>query len=687
MSINEDVYKSKIEIIKGIGEKKKEDLDKAGINTFLDLLYNIPKNYEDRRYPIGIADIDKEGMYLIQGRVINKRYKSYGRKSPLSFDVADQSGAIIKVVFFNGMYVNNMIRTNEKYSFYGKVQNQGNFFQMIHPDFSVLGGKDDERGIVPVYSNIGSITSRQIKSFIKQIDHRAPISEIKEWLSDESIKSANICSTARAIRGIHFPKNKADILQGKYRLIFDELLTFQTGLLMIKGMKKDEKNGISISSNQLWEYAKQLPFELTEGQNNALSDVASDLEAHQSMNRLIQGDVGCGKTVIAECAMYASAREGYQSALMVPTEILAKQHYQTIGENFSKLGIKCGLLISKQSKKLKDNVLEKLEKGDIQVVIGTHAVLSEGVNFKNLGLVITDEQHRFGVNQRQILTEKGLNPNVLVMTATPIPRTMAVVVYGDLDISVIRTMPKGRMKIITKMANNRNQRVQVYEELRNELTKGRQGYVIAPLVEESEAIDANSAHELYEELAEKFSEFSVKMLHGRMSSEEKNQIMEDFYKGKIDLLVSTVVIEVGINVPNASVMVIENSERFGLAQLHQLRGRVGRGKYQSFCSLINYSKNDTAVRRGEIMVEESDGFVIAEEDLKLRGPGDILGTRQHGLPNLKFAYLTRHVDIMQNALEISKTILGKDPNLSDEKNSYLKERVEKLYGESIKLVL
>ncbi|XVG95098.1 ATP-dependent DNA helicase RecG [Eubacteriales bacterium KG127] len=687
MDNNEDVYKFPIETLKGIGKKKKDDLDKAGINTFLDLLYNIPQSYEDRRYPIDIASINKEGMYLIQGRVVNKRYKSYGRKAPLFFDVIDERGGLIKAVFFNGLYVNNMIKANEKYSFYGKVQNQGDYFQMIHPDFSQLDGKDDERGILPVYSNIGSITSRQIKSFVKQINQKAPLYEMKEWLSDEYRKSANICSIADAIEGIHFPRNKADILQGKYRLIFDELLTFQTGLLMIKGIKRDDKNGIYISGNQLWEYAEKLPFELTEGQKKALSDVASDLESNQSMNRLIQGDVGCGKTVIAECAMYASAREGYQSALMVPTEILAKQHYQTIGKNFSKLGIKCGLLISKQSKKLRDEILEQLKKGDLQVVIGTHAVLSDGVNFNNLGLVITDEQHRFGVNQRQLLTEKAFKPNVLVMTATPIPRTMAVVVYGDLDISVIRTMPKGRIKVITQVANNKSQRVHAYEKLRHELSKGRQGYVITPLVEESEAIDANSAHELYEELTKKFSEFSVRMLHGRMCSEEKNQVMEEFYRGEIDLLVSTVVIEVGINVPNASVMVIENSERFGLSQLHQLRGRVGRGKNQSFCTLINYSKSDAAVRRAEIMAEESDGFAIAEEDLKLRGPGDILGTRQHGIPNLKFAYLTRHVDIMQNALEISKKILGEDPYLIEEKNVHLREQVKKLFGESIKLVL
>lgn len=505
------------------------------------------------------------------------------------------------------------------------------------------------------------------------------------------MKEANVCTISYALKGIHFPEFKSQILEGRYRLIFEELLTLETGLLLIKGRGGLDKKGPTIEGNRMWEYIDDLTFELTEDQKRAASDIDSDLSSTKPMNRLIQGDVGSGKTVLAESAMYAAAKEGYQSAFMAPTEILAKQHYETISKSFLDRGIRCGLLVSKQSQKLKNNILKDLKNGKIDVIIGTHAVISDNVEFNKLGLVITDEQHRFGVNQRQMLSDKAINPNVMVMTATPIPRTIAVVIFGDLDISTIKTMPRGRKKVITRICRNSHgstlSRDTVYEKVRDELNKGRQAYVIAPLIDESDSIDANSATELYEEMQLKFSKYEVGLLHGGMSSEEKSRIMEDFYNKKIDLLVSTVVIEVGINVPNASVMVIENSERFGLAQLHQLRGRVGRGEYQSYCYLILGSQSDTAISRAEIMESTSDGFVIAEEDLKLRGPGDILGKRQHGLPDLKFAHLTKHINVLQRSLEIANKILKDDPNLTKEKNATLKMRIKDLYGDNLNLTL
>ncbi len=676
-----------VDSLKGIGKRKSEDLAKAGIYTFQDLIYYLPKSYEDRRIPTPIASIFGEGRYFVAGKVKNKKFKYMGRKSLLSFDVEDDGGGVLRVVFFNGIYVNNMIHQGDEYSFFGNVSYNGGRIQMVHPEFALVGSREDERGILPVYGDIGRVKGRQVRTLIRQIDSINPLGETEEWLCERVIDKANVCTTSYALRGIHFPREKKEILEGKYRLIFDELLTLETGLLLIRGKFGNRKNGVSISSKHMDEYVKLLPFSLTEDQKKVLREIAGDMESSSAMNRLIQGDVGSGKTAIAEVAMYMTAKEGYQSVFMAPTEILARQHYESIGSSFQNLGIRCGLLVSKQSKKLREGILNRLADGEIDVIIGTHALLGDGVKFNKLGLVITDEQHRFGVNQRQILTEKGLNPNVMVMTATPIPRTMAVVVYGDLDISVIKSMPRGRKKIITKIAKNKFERESTYLKVNEELKAGRQGYVISPLIEESDAIDANSALELYEEMSERFSDFNVALLHGRMTTDEKSKVMEAFYEGEVDLLVSTVVIEVGINVPNATVMVIENSERFGLAQLHQLRGRVGRGNFQSYCFLILNSESEISNQRAEIMEKTSDGFIIAEEDLKLRGPGDILGTRQHGLPNLRFAHLTKHVDVMQNSLMIAKDILEDDPTLNKSKNRQLKERIKRLYGDGINLVL
>lgn len=680
-----------IDTLKGIGKSKMKTFSEHNIATLRDLILYLPKSYEDRRNPTAIRNINSEGSYFVVGRVLNKNFKSNWKKSILNFDVIDSSGGMIHVTFFNAFYINNAIKEGKVYSFYGNVAYNLGWLQMIHPEFCEAGNESDIRGIIPVYSNIGSISGRQIRNFIKQINDISPLENVEEWIPENILKTANVCSISYALKGIHFPKTKSQILEARYRLIFGELLTLETGLLLIKGRNNDDKIGPVIAGDRMWEYIDELPFELTNDQKKAASDIAIDLTAPKPMNRLVQGDVGSGKTVLAEASMYAVAKSGYQSAFMAPTEILAKQHYDSISKSFSKKGIKCGLLVSNQSQKLKKSVLNDLKSGKIDVVIGTHAVISDNVEFKNLGLVITDEQHRFGVNQRRMLSEKSINPNIMVMTATPIPRTIAVVVFGDLDISTIKTMPKGRKKIITRVCRNfsdsKMSRDRAYENLREEIKNGRQGYVIAPLIDESDVIDANSATKLYEEMQMKFPNVNVGLLHGEMSSETKEKIMEDFYNNKISILVSTVVIEVGINVPNASVMIIENSERFGLAQLHQLRGRVGRGGDQSYCYLILNSKSETAITRAEIMESTSDGFIIAEEDLKLRGPGDILGKRQHGLPDLKFAHLTKHIDVLQKTLQIANEILADDPNLAKEKNQILKSRIKELYGDDLNLTL
>ena len=680
-----------IDTLKGIGKSKMKTFSEHNITTLRDLILYLPKSYEDRRNPTAIRNINSEGSYFVVGRVLNKNFKSNWKKSTLNFDVIDSSGGMIHVTFFNAFYINNVIKEGKVYSFYGNIAYNLGWLQMIHPEFCELGSQADIRGIIPVYSNIGSISGRQIRNFIKQIDDICPFEKIEEWIPQNILKSSNVCSISYALKGIHFPKTKSQILEGRYRLIFGELLTLETGLLLIKGRNGADKIGPVITGERMWDYIDELPFELTADQKKAASDIANDLSSSKPMNRLIQGDVGSGKTVLAEASMYAVAKVGYQSAFMAPTEILAKQHYDSISKSFSIRGIKCGLLVSNQSQKIKNNVLNELKNGKIDVVIGTHAVISDNVEFKKLGLVITDEQHRFGVNQRRILSEKSTNPNVMVMTATPIPRTIAVIVFGDLDISIIKTMPKGRKKVITKVCRNfsdsKMSRDKAYEKLREEIKNGRQGYVIAPLIDESDAIDANSATKLYEEMKIRFPNLKIGLLHGEMSSEIKEKIMEDFYNNKISILVSTVVIEVGINVPNATVMVIENSERFGLAQLHQLRGRVGRGDDQSYCYLILNSKSETSISRAEIMEATSDGFLIAEEDLKLRGPGDILGKRQHGLPDLKFAHLTKHIEVLQKSLKVANEILTDDPHLTNEKNQMLKSRIKELYGDNLNLTL
>lgn len=680
-----------IDTLKGIGKSKMKTFSEHNIATLRDLILYLPKSYEDRRNPTAIRNINSEGSYFVVGRVLNKNFKSNWKKSILNFDVIDSSGGMIHVTFFNAFYINNAIKEGKVYSFYGNVAYNLGWLQMIHPEFCEAGSESDIRGIIPVYSNIGSISGRQIRNFIKQINDISPLENVEEWIPENILKTANVCSISYALKGIHFPKTKSQILEARYRLIFGELLTLETGLLLIKGRNNDDKIGPVIAGDRMWEYIDELPFELTNDQKKAASDIAIDLTAPKPMNRLIQGDVGSGKTVLAEASMYAVAKSGYQSAFMAPTEILAKQHYDSISKSFSKKGIKCGLLVSNQSQKIKNNVLNELKNGKIDVVIGTHAVISDNVEFKKLGLVITDEQHRFGVNQRRMLSEKSINPNIMVMTATPIPRTIAVVVFGDLDISIIKTMPKGRKKIITRVCRNfsdsKPSRDMVYENLKKEIGKGKQGYVIAPLIEESDVIDAISATKLYEEMQIKFPDVKIGLLHGEMSAEIKEKIMEDFYNNKISLLVSTVVIEVGINVPNATVMVIENSERFGLAQLHQLRGRVGRGEDQSYCYLILNSQSETSIARAEIMESTSDGFLIAEEDLKLRGPGDILGKRQHGLPDLKFAHLTKHIDVLQKSLKIANEILAEDPHLTSEKNYMLKNKIKEIYGDNLNLTL
>lgn len=670
--------------LKGVGPKKAEALKKLGISTMEDLVFFLPRSYEDRRNRIDISDAAEDQNSVVTGEVklvVNDRYRG-GRKQMLRLLVEDGTGSM-EVVFFNAKYLQHSFRTGRKYTFFGKVTRNFGKMQMIHPEFSDADGMED--GILPVYPLTKGISQREMRTWQKSLKRAYSMAE--DILSSEAVERNRLCSLSYALENVHFPQEKQKLLEAKYRLIFDELLILQTGLFMARQNVTDGRNGIAFSPEaDTGRYIESLPYPLTGAQQRCVEEIERDLESSTAMNRLVQGDVGCGKTAVAEIAMYKAVKSGYQAVLMAPTEILAAQHFDGISRAFEAHGIRTAFLTGSLKAAQKREVLEQIATGEAQVIIGTHAVIQPDVEFSRLGLVITDEQHRFGVRQRVKLREKGENPNVLVMTATPIPRTLSVILYGDLDVSIIDELPPGRQQTVTRCLKS-EKRGECYDFVEQQLKQGRQAYVVTPLIEESETLDAKSAEQVAAELKKRFRGYSVELIHGAMSQDEKDRIMESFSRGETDVLVATVVIEVGINVPNATVIVIENSERFGLAQLHQLRGRVGRGSHRSYCFLILDGGSEIAERRGQIMEASSDGFFIAEEDLKLRGPGEIFGTRQHGLPDLAITDLSKHMKILEQAKEEAKAMLADDPALDAPEHSALRRRITKLFGEDLTLDL
>ncbi|MCU6755936.1 ATP-dependent DNA helicase recG [uncultured Eubacterium sp.] len=670
--------------LKGVGPKKAEALKKLGISTMEDLVFFLPRSYEDRRNRVDISDAAEDQNSVVTGEVklvVNDRYRG-GRKQMLRLLVEDGTGSM-EVVFFNAKYLQHSFRTGRKYTFFGKVTRNFGKMQMIHPEFSDADGMED--GILPVYPLTKGISQREMRTWQKSLKRAYSMAE--DILSSEAVERNRLCSLSYALENVHFPQEKQKLLEAKYRLIFDELLILQTGLLMARQNVTDGRNGIAFSPEaDTGRYIESLPYPLTGAQQRCVEEIERDLESNTAMNRLVQGDVGCGKTALAEIAMYKAVKSGYQAVLMAPTEILAAQHFDGISRAFEAHGIRTAFLTGSLKAAQKREVLEQIATGEAQVIIGTHAVIQPDVEFSRLGLVITDEQHRFGVRQRVKLREKGENPNVLVMTATPIPRTLSVILYGDLDVSIIDELPPGRQQTVTRCLKS-EKRGECYDFVEQQLKQGRQAYVVTPLIEESETLDAKSAEQVAAELKKRFRGYSVELIHGAMSQDEKDRIMESFSRGETDVLVATVVIEVGINVPNATVIVIENSERFGLAQLHQLRGRVGRGSHRSYCFLILDGGSEIAEKRGQIMEASSDGFFIAEEDLKLRGPGEIFGTRQHGLPDLAITDLSKHMKILEQAKEEAKAMLADDPALDAPEHSALRRRITKLFGEDLTLDL
>ncbi len=679
MELNETVS-----VLKGVGPKKQAALEKLGIRTIADLVNFFPRDYEDRRQARSIGELEEEKPALVRAKVelvVKDPYRK-GRKQILRVLVSDGTGNL-ELIFFQASYLANTFQIGKTYDFFGRPAANFGKLQMIHPDYAV-SEKGLIQGILPVYPLTSGLSQKEMRLW--QRTALAGIPEMEEYLPKEIVERNRLCSCHYAVSNVHFPKDKQPLLAAKYRLVFDELMALQLGLLAARQKTTGSKKGLVFHRGDAKAYIDSLGYQLTGAQQKVAAEIAGDLRSGRVMNRLVQGDVGSGKTAIAEIALYQAVKSGFQGVFMAPTELLAKQHFEGLSKSFQPHGVTVGILTGSMTAKEKRQVLERLALGEIQILVGTHAIIQPDVTFQNLGLVITDEQHRFGVKQRTALSEKGSDPHVLVMTATPIPRTLAVILYGDLDVSIIDELPPGRQQIITK-AIDEGQRQTCYDFVEKELSKGRQAYVVAPLIDESEVLDVKSAEALYQELQDRMKGYQVALLHGAMKQKEKDDIMTRFYENQIQVLVSTVVIEVGINVPNATVMVIENAERFGLAQLHQLRGRVGRGKHQSYCVLVSKKSLEVAVKRAEIMVSSQDGFYIAEQDLKLRGPGEIFGTRQHGVPDLAIADLGRHTKILNDVKKEADQIIKEDPSLKQPVHAGMKQRVLKLFGDDFSLKL
>lgn len=678
------VINESIQYVKGIGPKKAEKLNKLGIYTIKDLLYYFPRQFEDRSIIKKIAQLEDEEKVTVKALITN--IESYTPKKGMTItriDVKDDTG-FAKLTFFNREYIKNTFRVGDSILAFGKVKKNGRFVELNSCELEYLSASPKNIGkLVPVYPLSYGVTNKDIMNTVRMVFESKDI-KIPEYMPEYILKKYRLCGIEYAIKNIHFPKDKESLKIALYRLIFEELLVLQLGLFMYKGGSSDEK-GILFKRNQrLDEVLKSLPFSLTRAQNRALNEIIDDMCSEKVMNRLVQGDVGSGKTVVALLALAECVFNGYQGALMAPTEILAQQHYESFTETFEDIGINVELLTGSVTKKQKEGILQRTRDGEIDILIGTHALIEDNVEFKNIGLVITDEQHRFGVRQRGKLSSKGESPDILVMTATPIPRTLALILYGDLDISIIDELPPGRQPIET-IAVEKKKRDKVYNSLvRREVDKGRQVYIVCPLVEESETLDITSATETAEEIKRDFfPDLRVGLLHGKMKPSEKDTIMTAFKNHELDILVSTTVIEVGVNVPNSTLMIIENAERFGLAQLHQLRGRVGRGKHQSYCVLIYGSNSEVCRKRMSIMEETNDGFKISEKDLEIRGPGEFFGTMQHGVPELKVANLFKHMKILKTVQQEARIIIGEDSTLDFKEYRGLKREIESKFKDKI----
>ena len=656
-----------VKYIKGVGPNRVKLLNKLNIYTLKDLITYYPRTYEDRSKPKKICEcIDGEEAVIEAiacGNLVETRLP---RKTMQKLLVRDETGSLL-ITWFNHTYLKGKFKVGQRYRFYGKFSYKYGKPELNSPVFDEIENKNNTGRIIPIYPLTYQLSQNTIRRIMENAINEVR-GNLEENLPEEILKQYNLQGINEATEKIHFPKELKEFKIARERLFFEELFVTQLALLALKNSYRNEEKGIAFSKDvHISDVIKEFPFNLTGAQRRVLEEIEGDMEQEKSMNRLLQGDVGSGKTAIAMCAAYKAVKTGYQVAIMAPTAILATQHLESFKKILDKLGIKSELLISGITKKNKENILERLKNGEIDILIGTHALIEENVQFKKLGLVVTDEQHRFGVKQRTRIAEKGNNPDVLVMSATPIPRTLALILYGDLDISIIDELPPNRKKIETFAVSKKlEQRIDAF--IKKQIDEGRQGYIVCPLVEENEEMDLKSVIELYEKYQKEiFPQYRVAYLHGKMRPKEKDQIMLDFKDHKIDLLISTTVIEVGVDVPNANIMVIEDAQRFGLAALHQLRGRVGRGGYQSYCILKYEGQSENVRKRMKVMCDTNDGFIISEKDLELRGSGDFFGTMQHGIPEFKIANLFEDVDILKKAQRAAQNIIIEDPNLENHK--------------------
>lgn len=689
---------SPLQYLKGIGPKRAKLFSKLGINTIEDLLYYFPRRYEDRTQFSPIAGLKEGQIQTIKAEILVKGERRSLRRrgfSIIELAVADQTGRIF-CVWFNQPYLAEYFKIGSPIILYGKIERYGKRLQMNAPEFEMVSGEEDESinigRIVPIYTLPQGLTQRNLRRIIKYaLDEYLP--GINDFLPFDIRSRNKLLNLAKSLMNIHFPQTHEMQKQAYERLAFEEFFIFQLPLALRK-LKKKEKQGIvhQVEGGLVKEFVANLPFRLTLAQERVIVEIKQDMAKPQVMQRLLQGDVGSGKTVVATIAGIVAIQGGYQVSFMVPTEILAKQHYEKISSQLSAISdkqkaVRIGLLTSSLNQKEKAKTYKEIKEGKIDLIIGTHALLEEKVEFKNLGLVVIDEQHKFGVGQRALLPEKGINPDVLIMTATPIPRTLAITLYGDLDISVINELPAGRKPIKT-LQFSAAEKAQVYNLVKDQLRQGNQAYIIYPVIEQSYALDMAGAKKMYAEFKSgEFKEFNLGLIHGRLKQAEQDEIMRRFKDKKIAILVSTTVLEVGIDVANATCMIIEHAERFGLSQLHQLRGRVGRGRLESFCILISDAQTPEAKVRLGAMVKYADGFRVAEEDLKIRGPGEFFGSRQHGLTELKIGNPLTQMQLLKRSREEAMKLVGSDPRLEARQNILLREKLLERFPEYEKLMV
>lgn len=679
-----NIYNSLEDVeIKYFDEKNIKKLRSLGIKSLYDLFYYFPRSYDDRTNIMKINELRGDEYVVLKASLMKIVAPPTHSGVKMVKATATDGTGIIEIVWFQMPYLRKTLKLGEEYIFIGQVK-RGYVFQMVNPEFKLSSNqrKLDEGEILPIYSTSKDLPQNSFRKLIKEAV-KSKKQLFLENIPESILKKYKILSREEALTDIHFPKNSKSIEEAKRRFAIEELLVLEMGILQ-KRFEIDNENKskytLEDKKTLVKQYLESLSFSLTKAQKRVITEIYKDLSNGRIVNRLVQGDVGSGKTIVSMILLLYMVENSYQGVLMAPTEILAVQHFLSVKEKFEKLGVRVELLTGSFKGKTKEKLLNDIKEGNVDIVIGTHALIEENVYFKKLGLIIIDEQHRFGVVQRKLLRDKGVLANLVVMSATPIPRSLALSIYGDLDVSVIDELPPGRKPIKTKWISNDEDSDIMYDFIGKKLSQGRQAYFIAPLIEESEKLAAKSTEELYEEVSKELPMYKIGVLHGRMKNSEKDEVMKRFKNRELDILVSTTVIEVGVDVPNATIMVINNSERFGLSALHQLRGRVGRGEYQSYCFLVSKTENAISKARLQIMEETQDGFKIAEEDLKLRKSGEIFGTKQSGFSDLKFTDIVHDIKTIKLVKEICVDYLKE--NRGKIENPYLKYDIEEKFKEN-----